>query len=85
MKFAEVDIADLITALRAERGEWIEVADREGRRLTDGERTTISILAALSELCLAFPSNPRSSELLPDHLRGTNLSSMSTRRAARVT
>jgi hypothetical protein len=58
MKFAEVDIADLITALRAERGEWIEVADREGRRLTDGERTTISILAALERTLSRLPQQP---------------------------
>lgn len=47
MKFADIRTEDAIVALRAERSAWVRVAEEEGRPLTEPERTTIAVLAAL--------------------------------------
>lgn len=47
MKLAEVDVFELVHALAVERSAWTNVAKEEGRRLTEAEKTTICVLAAL--------------------------------------
>jgi hypothetical protein len=46
-KLADIDAYELADALRAERSAWVKAARDEGRRPTDVERVTISVLQAL--------------------------------------
>lgn len=46
MKLSDIDVAEVIAALRQERSSWIDVAHDEGRRNTEAEKLTICILAA---------------------------------------
>lgn len=50
MKLADLEVEDVIAALRKERSEWIEVAGREKRRHTEAELTTMCLLAALEHV-----------------------------------
>jgi hypothetical protein len=47
MKLAEIDIDELVSALRTERTGWINVASQERRKHTEAECVTMCILAAL--------------------------------------
>jgi hypothetical protein len=61
MKLADVEIDDLVQALRQERSAWIKVATDEGRRHTEAERMTICVLAAFGN-ALARVSTVRREE-----------------------
>jgi hypothetical protein len=47
MKLADIDAHELVKALHMERSAWIKNPKDEGRRETDAEKITISVLAAL--------------------------------------
>lgn len=54
MRIADLELDDLVDALRAERSKWISAAPNEGRGPTDAERVTICLLAAMEQvLCNA--------------------------------
>lgn len=50
MRLADLEVEDVIAALRKERSAWIDAAQREGRRETEAEKVTICILAALERV-----------------------------------
>jgi hypothetical protein len=47
MKFADVEIHDLVRALGQERSAWINLTTEEKRRHTEAEVVTMCVLAAL--------------------------------------
>ena len=64
MKLSDIDIKELIAALRKERSKWIDVASEEGRKLTDAERATVCILSALENVIGAASAHGLMLELL---------------------
>jgi hypothetical protein len=50
MRLAELDIDDVIEALKKERAEWISVAKNESRSNTEAERVTICFLLAIERV-----------------------------------
>ena len=50
MKLSDLDVEDVVAALRHERSKWIDVAAQEKRRHTESERTTISLLSAIENV-----------------------------------
>jgi hypothetical protein len=50
MKLNELDVDDIIGALRTERSKWINVAEQEKRRHTESEKTTMCLLAAIEHV-----------------------------------
>jgi hypothetical protein len=50
MKFADVEIHDLVRALGQERSAWINLATEQKRPHTEAERVTICVLAALKNV-----------------------------------
>jgi|307.fasta_scaffold534995_2 hypothetical protein len=47
MKLGDLEVYDLIDALGTERSAWINVQKEEHRHLTEAERVTIYVLAAI--------------------------------------
>ncbi len=47
MRLADLEIDDVIDALKKERAEWISVAKQEARLNTEAERITICFLLAI--------------------------------------
>ncbi len=47
MRLADLEIDDVIDALKKERAEWISVAKQETRSNTEAERITICFLLAI--------------------------------------
>jgi hypothetical protein len=47
MNLGDLDVHDLIDALGVERSTWINILKERNRRLTDAERVTICVLAAI--------------------------------------
>ena len=47
MKLSDIEISELVFALGMERSAWIDIAKQEGRRHTEAEKVTMSVLAAL--------------------------------------
>jgi hypothetical protein len=54
MKLSDIDVDELVRELGLERSAWIKVAREEKRQLTDAERTTVSLLAALEHVFTKF-------------------------------
>lgn len=54
MKLAEIDVDELVRELGSERSAWIKVAREEKRQLTESERTTVCMLAALEHVFTKF-------------------------------
>jgi hypothetical protein len=50
MRFADLEIDDVIEALKKERAEWISVAKHESRVNTEAERVTICLLLAIERV-----------------------------------
>jgi hypothetical protein len=47
MKLADLDVAELVHALGMERSQWIKLKQQENRELTEAEKVTVCVLAAL--------------------------------------
>ncbi len=47
MKLAEIDLGEIVDALRMERSAWIKKAQDQGRENTEAESVTICVLMAL--------------------------------------
>jgi len=62
VKLADVDVQDLITALRDERSVGISAAREEHRKPTDAEEITFCVLRAL-ECALAAAISRRETEV----------------------
>jgi hypothetical protein len=60
MKLADIDVGELIDAMRNERSEWINVARAENRENTEAESTVICILHALERVLGGLPPYLRS-------------------------
>jgi hypothetical protein len=54
MKLADIEMDDLLRALRTVRSEWISVAQNENRRPTEAESLMICVLAALEQVASAL-------------------------------
>jgi hypothetical protein len=54
MKLADIEVDELVRELGIERSAWIKVAREEKRQLTDSERTTVCLLAALEHVFTKF-------------------------------
>jgi hypothetical protein len=50
MRLADLEIDDVIDALKKERAEWISVAKQEARSNTEAERITICFLLAIERV-----------------------------------
>ena len=50
MKLADIDAHELVKALHNERSVWIKIPKDQGRRETEAEKITISVLAALEHV-----------------------------------
>jgi hypothetical protein len=50
MKLADVDVATLVLALGKERSAWLKLKTDEKRQLTEAEKTTVCVLAALEHV-----------------------------------
>jgi hypothetical protein len=50
MKLADMDIGELVLALGQERSNWIKLKTEEHRELTQPEKTTVCMLAALEHV-----------------------------------
>ena len=55
MKLADIEINDLIKALRSEQSAWIMIAKEEGRSHSEAEKTTLCMLSALSRALSKLP------------------------------
>jgi DNA invertase Pin-like site-specific DNA recombinase len=49
MKLGDLDLNDIIDALGMVRSDWIKIQKEENRRLTDADRVTVCVLAALEQ------------------------------------
>jgi hypothetical protein len=49
MKLGDLDLNDIIDALGMVRSDWITIQKEENRRLTDADRVTVCVLAALEQ------------------------------------
>jgi hypothetical protein len=49
MKLGDLDLNDIIDALGMVRSDWITIQKEEHRRLTDADRVTVCVLAALEQ------------------------------------
>jgi hypothetical protein len=59
LKFADVDVYEVVDALGKERSVWVNAAREEGRRPTDAERVTICVLQALERALKAAADKSR--------------------------
>ncbi|MET4016063.1 hypothetical protein [Bradyrhizobium sp. S3.2.12] len=50
MKLAEIDVDQLVLALGKERSAWIKLKTEEKRQLTEAEKATVCMLAALEHV-----------------------------------
>jgi DNA invertase Pin-like site-specific DNA recombinase len=50
MKLGDLDLNDVIDALGMVRSDWIKIQKEENRRLTDADRVTVCVLAALEQV-----------------------------------
>jgi hypothetical protein len=50
MKLADVDINEFVRALGKERSAWIQLKTNEKRQLTEAEKATVCMLAALEHV-----------------------------------
>lgn len=50
MKLADVDVGELVRALGKERSAWIKLKTDEKRQLTESEKATVCMLAALEHI-----------------------------------
>jgi hypothetical protein len=50
MKLADVDVSELVRALGKERSAWIKLKTDQKRQLTEAEKATVCMLAALEHV-----------------------------------
>lgn len=58
MRLADLEIDDVIDALKKERAEWILIAKQEARPNTEAERVTICFLLAIERVLTASAIRP---------------------------
>jgi hypothetical protein len=58
MRLSDLEIDDVIDALKKERAEWISVAKQEARSNTDAERVTICFLLAIERVLSTAAIHP---------------------------
>ena len=57
MKLGDLDLNDVIDALGMVRSDWIKIQKEENRRLTDADRVTVCVLAALEQVLRRLASS----------------------------
>jgi hypothetical protein len=59
MKLGDLDLNDVIDALGMVRSDWINIQKEGNRRLTDADRVTVCVLAALEQALRRLASTQR--------------------------